>query len=92
MARYHFHVHDQSGFVRDEEGQELPGLHAAREMALRSARAIMGEDVKAGCLDLRGRIEVADGDGRVVLMLAFSEAVSIWTGELPRTGAGRNRA
>lgn len=90
MARYHFHAHDHSGLVKDEEGQDLPGLDAARQMALRSARAIMGEDVKEGCLDLRGRIDVADGDGQVVFTLPFHDALSIRTGDLP--GAGGNWA
>lgn len=84
MPRYHFHAHDHSGYVMDREGQDLPGLDAAREMALRSAREIMGEDVKGGCLDLRGRIDVADPEERVVLTLSFPDAVSIRTGDLPR--------
>ena len=88
MARYYFHTHDHFGFVRDQEGQELPGLDAARDVALRSAREIMGEDVKQGCLDLGGRIDVADPTGRVVLTLTFPDAVSIRMEGLSRPGAG----
>ena len=86
MARYYFHAHDHSGFVRDQEGQDLPGPDAARDMALRSAREIMGEDVRQGCLDLRGRIDVTDGEGRMVLTLSFLDALSIMTGNPPQPG------
>jgi hypothetical protein len=80
VPRFHLHVHDRSGLVRDVEGQDLPGLDAARAQAMRSARAIMAEDVRQGCLDLRGRVEVAGSDGAVLLTLRFGEAIEITDG------------
>jgi hypothetical protein len=77
VPRYFFHVHDYSGLVMDEEGQSLPDLGVARRMAVQSARCIMAEDVRQGCLDRRGRIEVADVDGTVALIIAFHDVVDV---------------
>ena len=75
MPRYHFHLHDASGVTPDMQGSELADLAQARQRAIREARAMICDDVRHGCIDLNGRIEVADGDGEVVLTLPFSEAV-----------------
>lgn len=77
MARYFFHLHESAGFLKDEEGLELPDGDAVRQEALKGARSILGHDVQSGSLDLRGRIEVADAHGRVVLVLPFHEAVQL---------------
>jgi len=60
MPIFYFHVCNGTGFVEDEDGQELPGMEAARALALVSARDIMAADVRAGELDLASFIEVED--------------------------------
>jgi len=75
LPRYHFHLRDRTGFTEDVLGRDLADLPAARERAIREARAIICDDVRNGCIDLSGRIEVADGAGEVVLTLRFTEAV-----------------
>lgn len=77
MSHYHFHLQNGGGFVEDEEGRELSGLEAAREEAVKDIRSIISEEVRQGVVDLRGRLEVTDGDGAPVLTVAFSEAVEI---------------
>jgi hypothetical protein len=77
MPRYYLHVCNGTGFVQDEEGQDLPNLDAARLVAMRSARSIMASDVQRGMLDLSSFIEVEDEDGKLVLTLGFQEAVDL---------------
>ena len=75
MPRYHFHLHVAEGPLADEEGQLFDGVEAAREEAIRGARSLVAEDVLNGRLDLEGRVEVADEDGRLLFAVSFAEAV-----------------
>jgi hypothetical protein len=61
--------------TEDVLGRDLADLSAARERAIREARAIICDDVRNGYIDLSGTIEVRDGGGDVVLTLRFTEAV-----------------
>ena len=76
MPRYYFHLHN-GATSRDEEGRELADLAAAREEAIKAARDLMGEDIRAGLLRLGQRIEILDEDGAEVLVVPFAEAVMI---------------
>jgi hypothetical protein len=71
MPRFYLHVCNGTGFLQDEEGQELPDVDAARLAAVRSARSIMASDVQRGMLDLSSFIEVEDADGKLILTLGF---------------------
>jgi uncharacterized protein DUF6894 len=77
MPHYHFHLHNSVGSVEDEEGRDLPDLAAAREEGLGDIRSIIAEDVRHGRLDLCGRLEVVDGTGRLLLTLAFVDALDM---------------
>jgi hypothetical protein len=77
--RYHFDLHNGTGFVEDEEGRELADLEAARAEGLKGIRSIVSEDVQRGILDLDGRLEVRDEDGTLILTIPFAEAVKIRT-------------
>jgi hypothetical protein len=76
MPRYYFHLYNDV-VAEDEEGQDLPDLAAAREYALRNIRDLMTEEVMKGRLILRHRIEIADEQGKRVLTVPFSEAVTV---------------
>lgn len=76
MTHYHFNVHNGGGPVPDEEGRELSGPEVARMEALKGARSIIADEVMQGRLDLSGRIEVTDADGRLLFIVRYSEAVS----------------
>ena len=76
MPRYFFHLYNDV-VAEDEEGQDLPDLAAAREYALRNIRDLMTEEVMKGRLILRHRIEIADEQGKRVLTVPFSEAVTV---------------
>lgn len=67
MPRYFFHVREGSSFHRDEEGQELPDVEAARQEAVNAAREMLGEKLLHGGGSLNHRtIEIADETGHVV--------------------------
>ncbi|MFN3946236.1 MAG: DUF6894 family protein [Allosphingosinicella sp.] len=77
MPRYYFHTHNGSGSSFDEEGQELPDIHAARREALRGIRSIVSEEAQSGEVDLRGRLDVAGGDGGVLFTVQYDEAIQV---------------
>ena len=77
MERYHFNLHERSGFVQDEEGRELPGMAEVRSEALKGVRSLVAEDAIRGRIDLSGRIEVLDSKGLVVFALSFGDAVEL---------------
>jgi hypothetical protein len=67
MPRYFFHVREGSSFHRDEEGQELANVEAARQEAINAAREMLGEKLLHGGGSLNHRtIEIADETGHVV--------------------------
>jgi hypothetical protein len=76
MPRYLFHVCNGTGFVPDEEGVELPDDDAARNLALRSARELMGEDIGRGVLDFASFIEI-ECEGRHLCTLTFKDVVEV---------------
>lgn len=70
MPRYFFHVIDGIA-LPDREGTELPDLKAARAMAICTSGQIlhdMGERFWDGT---EWRLEVADKEGQVLLVLHF---------------------
>lgn len=77
MPRFYLHVCNGSGFVEDEEGQELPDLESAREQAIQGLRDIMAGDLRAGELNMASFIEVEDEARQLLTTVNFLEAVSI---------------
>lgn len=77
MPRFFFHICNGTGFIEDEEGQELPDVEAARAEAVKGARSIMATDVQRGELDLSSFIEVQGDDGALIFTLNFTEAVDL---------------
>ena len=69
MAFYRFHVQDVSGFFEDDEGIDLPDLHAALSEALRSAREFLAEaSSEAGM-----QFVIADEVGRVLFIVPIQD-------------------
>ena len=77
MARYFFHLRDGSDQLLDPEGVELPDLSAVEKRALVAARDMLSDEMKAGTLDLRYRIEVEDAEGNLLHSLPLEEAFTI---------------
>lgn len=77
MPRYHLHIYDRGGVSCDEEGVDLPDLDSARRSAIAGIRSIASEEVRAGRLDLVGRIEIVDAAGTVLGIVRYPEAVEV---------------
>lgn len=76
MARYFFHVRDMDGVLsRDEEGQELPGLDAARAEAVSSNREMLGERILHGGVIGPRQIEIADEKDEVLATIAVTDVL-----------------
>ena len=77
MPRFFMHVRDALGSLRDEEGQELPDLTAARVEAFHAAKEYLGTKLTASEepseIDMDRVTDVADAAGTVLLSVRFSE-------------------
>ena len=83
MPRFRFNLYNSTGFVEDEEGRELPDLAAARHEAMNDIRSILSEEITAGRVDLRGRLEIVDELAKLSSTVRFDEAVEIIRDEPP---------
>jgi hypothetical protein len=84
MARFYLNIRNGGGYVEDVEGQELPDLAAARLQAIEGVRSVLSEEARQGEIDLSGSIEIADHAGNILLVLPFSDAVSLRLSEKGR--------
>jgi hypothetical protein len=77
MPRYFFHLRNDVS-VDDEEGQELPGLEAARACAEKYALDMSAASiVEHGKVNLHHRIEVSDETGQLALTVEFGDVVRV---------------
>jgi hypothetical protein len=83
MGLYYFHLLEGDDVLLDPDGCPLPDLAAARDQALRTARALLSADVLEGRLSLDLRLDVADESGAVIHSLPFADALHIGP-SLPR--------
>lgn len=77
MQRLYMHVHNGFGTVCDEEGLEFADMDAAIRCAIANIRSIMCEEAREGCVDLRGRLDIAVAGGQVLRTIRFDEAVTV---------------
>jgi hypothetical protein len=74
MTRYHFHAIDGTQF-RDEDGEELPSLEAAQDLALEVLTRIL-PTVKADFWkDRTFTVAVKDDTGRMVATLTTTAVI-----------------
>ena len=69
MPRYFFHIRDQHHLHEDDEGIDLPNLHAVLEEALRTDRELTVDPVGVFGLEF----EITDCSGRTVLKVPIQE-------------------
>ncbi len=77
MPLYFFHLRDGPDSLIDDEGLEVDGPYAARQIAHVQARDIISHEAMKGTINLRQRIEVVDSAGISVATVSFSDAVKI---------------
>ena len=75
MPRYFFHIRDGADLSRDTEGQDFPGVEAARQEAIRSSREMLGELLLHGGSLNHRQIEITDETGHVVEVITSAEVL-----------------
>lgn len=76
MPRFFFNMVD-GDFLENPEGLILGDLDCARDVALKSAREMMAEQVKQGELSMADRIEIIDDEGHLLTSIEFRDALKI---------------
>jgi hypothetical protein len=79
MPRYYFHVLNDID-APDEEGTEFDNLAAAHLKAIEFVRDLASASVEQGRLDLKHRIDIEDGTGKVLLSVTFKDAIELVNG------------
>lgn len=77
MPNYHLHLINTHVDADDAEGHDLPSLDAARAKAIQGIRGFLGAELVKGALDLRGRVDIEDDAGVVLMTISFTDAISI---------------
>lgn len=76
MPRFYFHLRNDI-VADDHEGQELPDLAAARQVAIMTSRELAAESVRKGSLHLDHYIEIENEYKVIVAKVTFREAVTV---------------
>jgi hypothetical protein len=77
MTRYFLHVHNSHGDAEDDEGLEAGSLSEAREKAVKGIRSLLAAEAENGEINFKGRIEISDESGKIVLTVPFTDALSV---------------
>jgi hypothetical protein len=73
LPRYYFHLYNDE-VLRDETGEEFVSPEAARKAAVRGISELIAEQIAEGRqVDLRHRIEIADGRGEILFVIRFAD-------------------
>jgi hypothetical protein len=76
MPIYFIHVRQGGRLAKDTEGKCFPDLQAAEREAVRAAREMAAQRVRAGrTLHLSSRLEIVDAKGNVASVVTFKEAI-----------------
>jgi hypothetical protein len=65
--------------AEDLEGRDLPNLEAAFREAIVGIRSILGQELAEGRLDLCGEIRIRNGQGEVLQVVPYADALEIKT-------------
>lgn len=77
MPRYFLHIHNSHGQAEDDEGLDADSLSEAREKAVAGIRSLLAAEAANGEINFRGRIEIGDEAGKILLAIPFAEAITI---------------
>lgn len=77
MPRYYFHISSSDTFVRDEIGVEFDRLDQVEPEAIKGAREILAEYLKAGRPVDHQQFEIRDQAGALVLTLRFRDVMTV---------------
>jgi hypothetical protein len=74
VSIYYFHIRDDFGVVEDTDGIELPDMAALLMEVIRSAHELSRD----GAVHHGMRFEIADANGRTVLVAPIQEGPASW--------------
>jgi len=78
MPVYFIHVYQRGRLAKDKEGKQFDDLKAAEGEAIKAAREMAAQNVRAGkILDLSSRLEIVDGNGKLVSVVAVKDTIPI---------------
>ena len=78
MPVYFIHVYQRGRLAKDKEGKRFADLEAAELEAIQAAREMAAQKVRAGkVLDLSSRLEIVDGNGKLISVVTFKDAIPI---------------
>lgn len=77
MAKFYFHLRDQTDEVLDPEGIDCANANVVAIKAMAAARDVISNDAKDGSIDLRYRVDVENTSGEIVHTIEFEDAVAI---------------
>ena len=77
MTQYFLHIHNSHGNAEDDEGLVADSLAEARERAVAGIRSLLASEAANGEIDLKGRIEISDAAGKVLLSVPFADALTV---------------
>ena len=78
MPIYFIHVHQRGRRAKDKEGKCFPDLRAAEQEAIKAAREMAAQKVRAGkVLDLSSRLEIFDAQGKLASVVTFKAAIPV---------------
>jgi hypothetical protein len=78
VARYYFHLKTGSEILRDEEGDDLPSQEDARATAVRAARELVANAIKAGRIPDVDAVLIEDENGNAT-SLPIEHAIPQWS-------------
>jgi hypothetical protein len=77
MSRYFLHLINGIGVAPDEEGVDVARVEQAAQQAIAGIRSIVSDEAKRGRIDLNGRVDIADEEGRIQAVIPFSDAFEL---------------
>jgi hypothetical protein len=77
MTRYFLHIHNSHGAAEDDEGTTANSLSEAREHAVAGIRSLLAAEALNGEMNFKGRIDISDEAGKVLLSVPFTDALSV---------------
>jgi hypothetical protein len=75
MPRFFVNFRNDDLVAFDQEGVDAPDLEAARDLAIASARELIGEAVKHGGSTIPNAVIVSDENGKDLLTVSLSDIV-----------------
>jgi hypothetical protein len=75
MPRFYIHFQNGDFIVKDDQGEELPGLEEAKEAAIVSAREILADNLKANAANPLSAVMIANENGETIMTISAKDVM-----------------